>query len=262
MAIYPKSITRPLEGPGAASAYGARRFRLLGVGMIRLSLRIMMIGLVAGSAAFAQDEGSPRWLERASITRAKQPDWVTPLITASANLEEAVIYDISRKIPTNGIPLVTAGSNRGIQFVPFGALQITFAPPPYQFHNDTRAKNGFGDTQFAFKYRLASSNIEHKDFAISIATGVSVPTGSYQNGQHSGTVTPKELMQSKCLNSNCTLRLGIVVSHRIALSMLRVDRAACVLNLRKQSPIREINTAKTAKNWRVNAAREWHLACT
>jgi hypothetical protein len=31
-----------------------------------------------------------------------------------------VIYEISRKIPTNGVPLVTAGSNRGIQFVPFG----------------------------------------------------------------------------------------------------------------------------------------------
>jgi hypothetical protein len=40
-----------------------------------------------------------------------------------------------------------------------------------------------------FKYRLASSDIEHKDFAISIATGVSVPTGSYQNGQNSGTLT-------------------------------------------------------------------------
>ncbi|MEA2259414.1 MAG: hypothetical protein QOJ51_2239, partial [Acidobacteriaceae bacterium] len=84
MTIYPKSITRPLEALGAASAYGALRLRLLGVGMLRLSLQILMIGLVAGSAAFAQDDGSPRWLERASITRAKQPDWVTPLITASA----------------------------------------------------------------------------------------------------------------------------------------------------------------------------------
>ncbi len=67
-----------------------------------------------------------------------------------------MINDISRKIPTNGIPLVAAGSNRGIQFVPFGAFQITFATTPYQFHNDSRIRNGFGDTQFAFKYRLAS----------------------------------------------------------------------------------------------------------
>jgi hypothetical protein len=211
MTIYPKSITRPLEALGASSAYGALRPRLLWVGMLRLSLRIMVIGLVAGSAAFAQDDGSPRWLERASITRAKQPDWVTPLITASANLEEAVIYDISRKIPTNGIPLVTAGSNRGIQFVPFGALQLTFATTPYEFHNNTRVKNGFGDTQFGFKYRLASSNIEHKDFAISIATGVNVPTGSYQNGQHSGTFTPTVLGEKGWGPFNVQSTIGIQI---------------------------------------------------
>lgn len=193
MMIYSKLTTRPLKELGAASAYRGLRLWLLGAGILRVSLWIAMIGLMAGTGAFAQDDGSPRWPERASITRANQPDWVTLLITASANLEEAAIYDISRKMSTNGIPLVTAGSYRGIQFVPFGAFQITFAATPYQFHNDTRVKDGFGDTQFAFKYRVASSNIKHKDFAISIATGVSVPTGSYQNGQHSGTITPAVL---------------------------------------------------------------------
>jgi hypothetical protein len=179
--------------------------------MHRLSLWIVIIGLVAGSDAFAQDNSSPRWLERASITRAKQPGWVTPLITASANLEEAVIYDISRKIPTNGIPLVTAGSNRGIQFVPFGAFQITFAATPYVFHNNAHVKNGFGDTQFGFKYRLASSDIEHQDFAISIATGVSVPTGSYQNGQHSGTLTPTILGEKGWGSFNVQSTIGIQI---------------------------------------------------
>jgi Putative MetA-pathway of phenol degradation len=211
MTRYPKSTTRPLEVLGAASAYGGPRLRLLGVGVLRISLWIMIIGLALESGAFAQDDGSPRWLERASITRAKQPDWLTPLITASANLEEAVIYDISRKIPTNGIPLVTAGSNRGIQFVPFGALQITFAATPYECHNNTRVKNGFGDTQFGFKYRLAGSNIEHKDFAISIATGVSVPTGSYQNGQHSGTITPTVLGEKGWGPFNVQSTIGIQI---------------------------------------------------
>jgi hypothetical protein len=39
----------------------------------------------AGAGAFAQDNGSHGWQECASITRAKQADWVTPLITPSAN---------------------------------------------------------------------------------------------------------------------------------------------------------------------------------
>jgi hypothetical protein len=162
------------------------------------TIRLLLLTTVAtvmavGHPAFAQDEQSPTWLIRPSITRSEQPDWVTPLITASANLEEAVIYDISRKLPSNGVPLVTAGSNRGLQFVPFGTLQITFATTPYLFHNNTHADNGFGDTQFAFKYRIISGNEHHGDYALSFATGASVPTGSYQNGQHSGTITPTVL---------------------------------------------------------------------
>lgn len=125
--------------------------------------------------------------------REKQPDSLPPLVTKTANLQEGLIYDISREIPTNGIPLVISGGNRGIQFIPFGAFQITFAVTPYEFHNNTHVNNGFGDTQFSFKYRLASSNNEHKDFAISIATGVTVPTGSYPNGQQSGTLIPTVL---------------------------------------------------------------------
>ena len=91
MTIYPESTTRPVEVLGAASAYGGpapsaargRRAPHIALDHDNRGCR--------GSGAFAQDDGSPRWLERASITRAKQPDWVTPLVTASANLEEAVM---------------------------------------------------------------------------------------------------------------------------------------------------------------------------
>jgi Putative MetA-pathway of phenol degradation len=244
MTRYPKSTTRPPEVLGAASAYGGPHLRLLGVGVLRISLWVMIIGLALDSSAFAQDDGSPRWLVRASITRAKQPDWLTPLITASANLEEAVIYDISRKIPTNGIPVVTAGSNRGIQFVPFGALQITFAATPYEFHNNTRVKNGFGDTQFGFKYRLASSNIEHKNFAISIATGVTVPTGSYPNGQHSGTLIPTVLGEKGWgpFNVQSTIGIQIPVSNTYLTGQLYISNTAFQCRLGKKLwPELEVN---------------------
>lgn len=160
--------------------------------------------------AFGQDSSdSPQWLKRASITRTKQPNWVTPLITASANLEEAVIYDISRKLPSDGIPLVTAGSNRGIQFVPVGNLQITFATTPYLFHNNTHIEDGFGDTQFSLKYRIVSGNEHHGNYALSFATGASVPTGSYQNGQHSGTIIPTVLGEKAWGPFNVQSTIGI-----------------------------------------------------
>src|SRR5260370_27006938 len=67
------------------------RLRLFGVGMLRVSLWIVMIALMAGTGAFAQDDVSLRWLERASVTRAKQPAWLNPLITSSPNLEESAL---------------------------------------------------------------------------------------------------------------------------------------------------------------------------
>jgi hypothetical protein len=161
-------------------------------------MRFIAIALTLGCSTFALAQDAPKlsWLDRATITRSSQPDWVTPLITASANLEEAVIYDTSRKLPADGAPpLVTAGGPRGVQFVPVGKLQITFGATPYLFHNNTKADNGFGDTSFAFKYRLASGNQHHGDFAVSAQMGASIPTGSYQNGLKSGTVTPNLLAE-------------------------------------------------------------------
>ncbi len=163
-----------------------------------LGMRFIAIALTFGSCSFALAQDAPKlsWLDRATITRSSQPDWVTPLITASANLEEAVIYDTSRKLPADGAaPLVTAGGPRGIQFVPFGKLQVTFGATPYLLHNNPKVPDGFGDTSFAFKYRLASGNERHGDFAVSAQMGASIPTGSYQNGQKSGTLTPNLLVE-------------------------------------------------------------------
>lgn len=144
----------------------------------------------------AQSSVHLSWLERATITRSNQPHWVTPLITASANLEEAPIYDVSRRLmPTGQEPLVTAGGPRGVQFVAIGKLQVTFGATPYLFHDNSKVHDGFGDTSFAFKYRLASGNETHGGFALSAQLGATVPTGSYQNGQGSGTLTPNILAE-------------------------------------------------------------------
>jgi Putative MetA-pathway of phenol degradation len=244
MTRYPKSTTRPLKVLGAASAYSGPRLRRLGIGVLRISLRIMIIGLTLESGAFAQDNYFSRWLERTSMTRANQPDSLPPLVTATANLQEGVIYDISREIPKNGIPLVIAGSNRGIQFIPFGALQITFAATPYEFHNNTHVNNGFGDTQFSFKYRLASSDIEHKDFAISIASGVTIPTGSYPNGQQSGTLIPTVLGEKGWgpFNVQSTIGIQIPVSNTYLTGQLYISNTAFQCRLGKKLwPELEVN---------------------
>jgi hypothetical protein len=167
--------------------------------MLRLTFAaakvIAWTAILSGALAKAQEPTHISWLDRATITRASQPNWVTPLITASANLEEAPIYDISRKLQPSGHPLVTAGGPRGIQFVPFGKLQLTFGATPYLIHNDPKLHDGFGDTSFAFKYRLASGNEQHGNFAVSAQIATSIATGSYQNGQKSDALTPNFLVE-------------------------------------------------------------------
>jgi hypothetical protein len=172
----------------------------------------MVLVLGCGGASRAQTAPQLSWLDRATITRSSQPNWVTPLITASANLEEAVIYDTSRRLPPAGAsPLVTAGGPRGVQFVPFDKLQITFGATPYLFHENPKASDGFGDTSFAFKYRLVSGNERHGNFAVSAQMGSSIPTGSYQNGQQSATLTPNLLAEKAWGPFNIQSTLGAVL---------------------------------------------------
>jgi hypothetical protein len=57
----------------------------------------LKMALALGCGLFSLAQAAPKlsWLDRATLTRASQPDWVTPLITASANLEEAVSRQIA-----------------------------------------------------------------------------------------------------------------------------------------------------------------------
>jgi len=169
---------------------------------------LVLLFLLMGRCCSAQSVNHLSWLDRASKTRSDQPDWVTPLITSSANLEEATIYDTSRKLQSNGTDLVTAGGPRGIQFVPFGRLQVTIGATPYLAHNDPRVRDGFGDTSFAFKYRMASGNAEHGGFAFSGQIGASIPTGSHQNGQPSAILTPTLLGEKGWGNFNIQSTFG------------------------------------------------------
>lgn len=170
---------------------------------------LFVIFLFEPPATQAQSTSTLSWLDRASRTRARQPDWVTPLFTASANLEEATIYDLTRKLEPNRNPLVTAGDTRGVQFVPFGQFQITFGATPYLFHNEANEHDGFGDTSFAVKYRFASGNAENGNFACTGLVDTTIPTGSYQNGQRSAVITPVLLGEKGWGDLNSQTTFGV-----------------------------------------------------
>ena len=201
--------------------FGAQRHGSGGVGSIRpsatrsnwpgwcLLLATAMVTLILPAQKFyGQSTSNLSWLARATQTRSSQPDWVTPLITASANLEEAAIYDTSRKLQTNGNSLWTLGGPRGVQFVPFGKIQITYGATPYELRVNSKSHDGFGDTSFALKYRFASGNAKNGNFAFSGLINTSVPTGSYQNGQQSAILSPVLLGEKGWGNFNIQTTVG------------------------------------------------------
>jgi hypothetical protein len=169
---------------------------------------LLMMMLFPMKFLYGQAPAELSWLARTTQTRSSQPDWVTPLITASANLEEAAIYDTSRKLQANGSSLWTLGGPRGVQFVPFGKLQITYGATPYELHVNSKSHDGFGDTSFAFKYRFASGNAENGNFAFSGLINTSIPTGSYQNGQQSAILSPVLLGEKGWGNFNIQTTFG------------------------------------------------------
>jgi len=54
----------------------------------------------------------------------------------------------------------------------------------------------------------------------------------------------------------------MAVTHRIALSVLRVSSSTCVSNFQERSLIRWINAEKRAKDYELMHLPEWHIACT
>jgi hypothetical protein len=181
---------------------------------------IFMLTLVSpAKISYGQTTANLSWLARATQTRSSQPDWVTPLITASANLEEAAIYDTSRKSQAKGSSLWALGGPRGVQFVPFGKVQITYGATPYELHVDSKSHDGFGDTSFAFKYRFASGNAENGNFAFSGLINTSIPTGSYQNGQQSAILSPVLLGEKGWGNFNIQTTFGaaLPLAHTVSI---------------------------------------------
>jgi hypothetical protein len=130
------------------------------------------------------------WFARVDKTQAEQPPWITPLATTTPRLEEEFRYDILWQTSNSGITGENYGGSRGLDFIPFEKVQITISIPPYLVHNNPAVADGFGDFQFLIKYRLLSKNQEHGNYILTAFLGVSVPTGSHNNGALDAIVTP------------------------------------------------------------------------
>jgi hypothetical protein len=129
------------------------------------------------------------WFKRVDRALAGQPHWLAPVFTATPRLEEMFVYDISRQNTAKG-DLTSFGGSKGLLLIPAEHITIVITPPSYFAHESRTIHDGFGDTSFVLKYRLAASNEEHANYVVTAFLGASIPTGSYTNGTRDAVVTP------------------------------------------------------------------------
>jgi hypothetical protein len=131
-----------------------------------------------------------RWDQRALHAQVNQPNWLTPVVTSTARLKQEFRYDILWQENRGGTVAENYGGSKGLTTIPVDRIEISINLPPYIVHHEPALHDGFGDFSLTTKFRLASGNSEHGDYALTAFLAVSFPTGSYNNGSPHPVITP------------------------------------------------------------------------
>ena len=98
--------------------------------------------------------------------------------------------DATRQILPSGSSTWNYGAGRGLNLIPGFNSEFDVYNPPYIQHNTARARDGFGDVGFLYKYRILSANHKRGDYAVTMQLGATVPTGTYTNGSSDASIVP------------------------------------------------------------------------
>lgn len=116
-----------------------------------------------------------------SSMSAKQPTFITPLVGADPRLLQYTRASFSHEYSAAGTTTVNYGNARGSGVIVGDRFEFDYVQPPYIQHNSS-AVDGFGDTSVLVKYRIASGNAQHGNFALAAMLNHCFATGAYKNG--------------------------------------------------------------------------------
>ena len=156
---------------------------------MRKFLATLAVCALATPCLHAQSNLVARLQRRASIAQAKQPSWSVPLNQPYPMLIQVFRFDSSRQITPSGAPNWNYGVSKGLNIVPGFNSEFDFYPPSYFEHNSA-SRDGFGDPMFGYKYRFASGNETHGNYALAVQLTATIPTGSYSNGSTDAVLGP------------------------------------------------------------------------
>src|ERR1700760_5141459 len=177
---------------------------------MKRKISTLLLFLAATTSTLLSQDFFARWEARASATQAKQPIWHPPLISPYPQLSQVFRADFTRQITPTHTDTWNYGASRGLNLVPGFNSEIDVYYAPYIQHNTPKAKDGFGDVGFLYKYRFFSRNEKQGAFMLSAQLVATIPTGSYSNGSPDSSVAPTllsrqgfgKLVVISCLGGN------------------------------------------------------------
>lgn len=140
-----------------------------------------VVALVCSSSvALAQQSFYERLRSNNASMSEVQPAWMGPLIQSDGRLGQAVRLAVSNA-NFSGARTINYGNGKGISFIVDHRFQIDFDPPSYFRNHSSTQKDGFGNAGTQVKYRIASGNAGHGNFAVSAVLYHAFAPGINQN---------------------------------------------------------------------------------
>jgi hypothetical protein len=150
----------------------------------------LLLFLVATTSTLFSQDLFTKWEARTSAIQAKQPAWPPPLVAPYPMLIQVFRADFLRQITPTGTTTWNYGASRGLNLIPGFRSEFDFYYAPYLQHNTPKAKDGFGDVGFLYKYRILSKNEKQGNYMLSAQLTATLPTGSHSNGSPDSGVSP------------------------------------------------------------------------
>jgi len=155
-------------------------------------IALVVCSLACTVPGFSQQSYYQQFRSRNVAMADVQPTWMGPLIQSDARLSQAVKVSVSYANVTGG-QVISYGNNHGVSLLGGQRFQLDINPPSYFQNHSTGMPDGFGNASTQLKYRIASGNSEHGNFAVTAALCRSFGGGYQQNGMLTDAWFPKLL---------------------------------------------------------------------
>jgi hypothetical protein len=153
-------------------------------------LTLAVCSAASARIASAQESFYQRLRSHNAAMAAVQPTWMAPLCQADTRLGQGIKFSVSNSTWASARPLVY-GNNHGFSTIVGNRFQFDFDPPSYFRNHSATLKDGFGNAAAQVKYRIASGNAEHGNYAVTAVLTHTFAPRAYQNGALSSLYYPK-----------------------------------------------------------------------